>query len=197
MQRRGERTWTTRLVTGIALCAAVLAVTECRKSPTAPTKVAAADVTVSLTRTTVAAAEGVTFSFSSGGEVLSPALAGQAFTLTFTNTSSATPTTTVVSGGHQFVASTAFGSCDFTVQSSTIPGITAGTVITVDPCRVVAKTGGIEATGQATTVQILLKLGLGPPSAPAQAQVTIDPVTGTVTINGVNTGQTVTLTVNT
>jgi len=50
----------------------------------------------------------------------------------------------------------------------------------------------VQATGRATVVQILLQLGLVPSRA-NQANVAIDPTTGTVTVNNVNTGLTVTL----
>lgn len=56
-----------------------------------------------------------------------------------------------------------------------------GDTITVDPCQVDVETGGVAATGQATTVQILLQLGIIP-SEPNQTTVTTNPTTGQVTV---------------
>lgn len=192
MIKRDLGTWRRRLTVSAAACVGVLALTQCKSDSTAPGKVAAANVVAPISTSTVAAVSGQTFTFPGGGAALSPALAGQTISLTFSNTTAANPTTTVTSAAGSFTASTSFGSCIFTVSTSTIPGITVGQVITVNPCQLNVQTGGVQATGQATTVNILLQLGLTP-SAPQQSQVTINPTTGTVTVNGVNTG-TVTLT---
>lgn len=90
----------------------------------------------------------------------------------------------------------AFASCIFTVTSSNLPGVQVGNQITVNPCQYVVATGGVQATGQATTVQILLKLGIVP-SAANQASVAINPTPGIVTVNNVNTGISVKLQVTT
>jgi hypothetical protein len=71
-----------------------------------------------------------------------------------------------------------------------------GQQITVNTCQYIVSTGGVQATGNATTVQILLQLGLTP-SAVNQASVSIDPTTGVVTVNNVSTGVAVTLVVST
>ena len=194
---RTSRWSNSRFVAVAAACAALIVLAQCKESPTAPAKVATADVAVPLKTTFVPALEGQAFTFPNGGAALSPVLANQTFSLTFSNTSATTPTATVVvTGGGQFVASTTFGSCIFTITTSTIPGVTVGSQITVNPCQVNVRTGGVQATGQATTVQILLQLGITP-SAANQASVSIDPNTGIVTVNNVNTGQTVTLTIAT
>ncbi|HEV8585275.1 MAG TPA: hypothetical protein VGT02_09935 [Methylomirabilota bacterium] len=90
----------------------------------------------------------------------------------------------------------AFASCRFTIVSSNIAGLYVGQQITVNPCQYVVSTGTVQATGQATTVQILLQLGQVP-SAANQAAVAINPNTGVVTYSNVTTGQAVTLTVST
>lgn len=61
------------------------------------------------------------------------------------------------------------------------PGPQVGQRITVNPCSL--GPAGIRTVGQATTVQILLQLGMVP-SAANQAAVSINP-TGVVTVNNV------------
>jgi len=89
---------------------------------------------------------------------------------------------------------TTFGSCTFLVTVSTfpLPGPQVGDRFTVNPCQYNVETQDLEATGKATSVHILLKLGLTP-SAAQQAQVSIDSATGGVVVNKINTGQSVTL----
>jgi len=168
----------------------------------APT-VAANDSTVPANANTLKAVEGQTFTFASGA-ALAPALAGQTTALTFTNTASATPTATFsapsVTGTDgqpaRATGTTTFGSCIFTMTSTNIAGTSVGQQITVNPCSFNVKTKGLQATGQATTVQILLQLGITP-SAANQASVSINPDTGVVTVNNVSTGVSVTLVVAT
>ncbi len=170
------------------------------------TKVAASDTATSTPTAlaqTVKAVDGQSFAFSNGSRPDCSSLATQPITLTFTDTGAANPTATVTAptvtgtNGQQasFTGATTFGSCTFVVTASTFPagmGPQRGNTITVNPCQVNIKTGGVQATGQATVVQILLQLGLVPSRA-NQANVAIDPDTGTVTVNNVSTGLTVTL----
>lgn len=194
-----------RLALGVIVAGLAFGAVACNKTTAPQPKVAAGNAQIPMSTTTVRAVEGVTFTFANGGAALTPALANQTITLTMSNTSSATPTTTVVAPNlvgtngqpGRFTANTTFGSCIFTITSVTgIPGLTVGQNITVNVCQVIAQTGGVQATGNATTVQILLQLGLTP-SAANQASVSIDPATGVVTVNNVNTGVSVTLTVQT
>jgi hypothetical protein len=178
------------------------------------TKVAASDTAASTPTAlaqTVKALDSQPFAFSNGSAVSESggcqpdcsSLATQPMTLTFTNTAAPTPTATVTAptvtgtNGQQasFTGATTFGSCTFVVTASTFragTGPQVGNTITVNPCQVNIKTGGVQANGQATVVQILLHLGLVPSRA-NQAQVAIDPDTGMVTVNNVSTGLTVTL----
>lgn len=160
---------------------------------------AAADTDVALNPETAPAVQDTTFTFANGADL---GVAGQQVDLTFGATSGNTTDFTLdapnVLGTDGSPASatgtTTFGSCTFAVTTSTFPagtGPQVGETITVNPCQVNVATQGVEATGQATTVQILLVLGLTP-SAAQQAQVSIAD-DGTVTVNDVNTGQTVTL----
>ena len=106
--------------------------------------------------------------------------------------SSPTQTFSVSSAQGSYSGNMTYGSCIFNVTSSNLPGVTVGQSITVNPCQINVKTGGVVANGQATTVQILLQLGTVP-SAANQATVSIDPATGVVTLNNVSTGTAVTL----
>jgi hypothetical protein len=166
-----------------------------------PLKVAATDAVLTVNSTVVRALDNQPFTFSSG-EALSPALANQPVTLTFTNTAAATPTFTVTAPNVRgtdgnpagATGTTAFGSCSFSVASSTFQGGTGpqvGQTITVNPCRVDAATGGIQTT-VLTQVQIRVALGLTF-SQFRVADIVINPTTGEVTLNNVATGQTVTL----
>ena len=159
-------------------------------------QVAATNTTVPVNTTTVRALEGATFSLPAGAFTGAPALATQATTVRFTNTTAATPTATITATNGTATGNTTFGSCIFTVTSSTIPGVTVNQQITVNPCQYNVQTSGIVANGQATTVNILLQLGVVP-SAANQATVSIDQATGVVTVNNVNTGVNVTLQVST
>ncbi len=167
-------------------------------------KVAASDVTIPITSTVVRALENQPFTFSSG-EALSPALANQPVALTFTNTAVATPTFTVTAPNvrgtdgnpARATGTTGFGSCTFSVASSTFAagpppaGPQVGQTITVSLCRVNAATGGIQ-TGRLSPVEIRMELGLTS-SQFRLADIVINSATGEVTLNNVATGQTVTL----
>jgi len=165
-------------------------------TPTPAVAVAGNDVVAPVNTATVQSLEGQVFTFPSGG-ALTPALANQPVTLMFTNTASATPTATVTAPGIEgvgtpgqpasFTADTTFASCHFRITSSTFPrpGPQVGDKeLVVDPCMVDVQTGGVQATGQATVVHILLQLG-ATPSAANQATVSINPNTGVVTLNNV------------
>ena len=150
---------------------------------------------VPLNKDTVKAIDNQAFTLPAGAFSAAPALVNQQTTVRFTNTATA-PIGTITAANGTASGPASFGSCIFTIQSSNIPGITVGQVITVNLCQYNVLTQGLEARGQATVVNILLQLGLTP-SAAAQAQVSIDPVTGIVTVNNVNTGVSVVLVVAT
>ncbi len=151
------------------------------------------DLAVPVMTDTVASIANQTFTFDSG-ETLTPALANQPIAVTFNDTTSAAPIATVTAPNVRgtngqpasFSGRVEFGSCTFVVTSSTFPvgqGPQVGDRITVDPCRLNARTGGIVVSGTATSVQILLALG-ALPSRANQAIVVINPTTGQVTLNG-------------
>jgi len=192
-----------RLMTVVGVLAGALTVVGCSggdnssSSQAGTVLVAKNDVVIPVTTETVPAIENQTFTFPpvSSAESLTPALANQPIAVTFTDTTSATPTATITAPNitgtdgqpASFSGPTEFGSCTFVVTKSTFPpgqGPQVGDKITVDPCRVSARTGGITVNGNATVVQILLALG-ATPSRANLGTVVIDPATGHVTLNGV------------
>jgi len=182
---------------GLMLLAALAACGDDGSTAPPPTAVvASANTVVPVTAATVQALEAKPFALPAGAFASVPALATQAVTVTFTGTTTASPTGTIVAANGTAAGKATFGSCIFTITTSTIPGVTVGQQITVNPCQYNVSTGGVQATGQATTVNILLQVGLVP-SAAQQAQVSINPSTGVVTVNNVSTGQSVTLVIAT
>ena len=175
--------------------AAVAALVACGgdSSSSDPVKVAAADTTVSASAASIAGVSGQTFNFPSGVPALG--LSGaSSVKLTSASSTTTSPTFSLTSGTGTAAGNLGFGSCVFAITSSNIPGVTVGQTITVNPCQYNVATKNVQATGQATTVQVLLNLGITP-SAANQASVAIDPTTGVVTVNNVNTGVSVTLAV--
>jgi hypothetical protein len=158
------------------------------------TEIATHDAAIPIDSRTVQALEGQTFMLSSGATI-SPELADQPMSLTFTNTAEATPTATVTvpdvqgTDGNpaQFTSTVTFGSCTFTVTASNFPsrGPQRGDKFTINPCHYDVATHGIR-TNHGTLVNILVRLGLIP-SASQQAAVMIA-YDGEVTVNGVDTG---------
>ena len=142
-------------------------------------------VTVNATTGTAAsqALVGQPIVFSSGVPDLGTTAAT---TVTFTSSAaSATPAFSIASGGASATGDLTFGSCIFTVKSSTFPAgskLAVGAKITVSPCAVTLATGGVAATGAAAAVNTTLTLN-GVTSAPYPVTVAITP-TGTVQVNG-------------
>ena len=199
MQRRNMCSVVLRLMVVVGVLAGALTVLGCSGGDNSPSSnqagtvlVAKNDLAVPVTTETVPALENQKFTFDSG-EALTPALANQPIAVTFTDTTSATPTVTVTAPNiigtdgqpASFSAAVEFGSCTFKVKTSTFapPGPQVGKTIKVDPCKVNLMTGGITVQGNATKVQILLLLGFSP-SLANQVTVVIDPTTGKVTITG-------------
>lgn len=201
---QGRRT-VVRLMAMVGVLAGALTLLGCPGGDEEePLKVAATDAVLNVNSTVVRALENQPFSFASGA-ALSPALANQPMTLTFTNTATATPNFTVTAPNvrgtdgnpARATGTTAFGSCTFSVASSTFSpgpppaGPQVGQTITVNPCQVNAATGGIQ-TAVLTRLDIRVQLGVTT-SQFRVADIFINPTTGEVTLNNVATGQTVTL----
>lgn len=183
MSRITSRTPMTRYAAAAAGLALVFTA-ACDSETTAPVIVATSNVVAPVSSGTVAAVTGKTFSFPSGA-ALSPALANQPVSLTFSQTGTATtaaiqtPTATVP-------ATVTFGSCIFTI-TATVGGFTQGQVITVPNCSITLNTNGTP-TGTTTGVSTTMTLGTTT-STPVTVTVTVAP-NGTVTVTAPN-GQTV------
>lgn len=163
--------------------AAVVVLTECKKSTAAPPPVASTNVTIPVTKAIVPALEGTTMTFANAGAALDPSLANQTFSVTFTNTSAATPTATFTIPGinGSFTADVTFGSCIFTLKtvSNLNPNLKPGTVLTVSPCTLTVNTNGVVADGQNKTTTIQGTFGSFV-AGPNTGTVSIDP-SGAVT----------------
>ena len=97
----------------------------------------------------------------------------------------AAPTFSIASGGATATGDMTFGSCIFTVKSSTFAAgskLATGAKITVSPCAVTLATTGVPATGVAASVSVTLKLNTVT-STPYTEMIVISP-SGTVTVNG-------------
>jgi hypothetical protein len=151
--------------------------------------VAAADTTVGVTATVTAAVASTPFSFPSG---VSDFGTTAATTVTFNDTT-ATPAFSISSGGNTATGTTTFGSCHFTIVSSSFLAphrLAAGNTIIVNPCNININTKGQVANGadQSRSAALLLGAGLSSGtsvtvSVNANGQVTINrTAVGTVTL---------------
>lgn len=202
MQHWGFSTVVLRLMAIVGVLAGMLTMAGCPGGEQA--RVAASNAIVPLSATTDDVLNGQTLTFTSG-TVLG---AAAPVTLTFTNTTAATPNFTLISGAGA-TARTATGTvafstnaagqavCTFTVQTSNfgnplaVPGPLAGAVITVTPCNINLATLGVPC-GQSVAVNVTVTLGTSTSSS-FSATVIIDCTTGIITLNGVNTGVSVVL----
>lgn len=153
---------TTRLVRRLAsagLCGlAVLSLTQCRKSPTGPMLIGASDLTAPATAAVVQAFDGVTFTFQGVAQMLDATLAGQDFSIAFTNTSAASPTATFTLQSGSVVASATLGSsCSFRITSSTIGALPVGQTLTFTVCSYLVKSAGMPV-GVETSVPVAFQL---------------------------------------
>ncbi len=151
--------------------------------------VAAADTTVGVSSTVTGAVVNTAFSFPSGVTSFGTT---SATTVAFNDTS-ATPAFTISSGGNTATGTTTFGSCIFTITSSTFVApspLAAGNTITVNPCNININTKGQVANGVGQLRSVVLVLGAAASSG-TPITVSVTP-SGQVTLNGAGVG-TVTL----
>jgi hypothetical protein len=181
-----------RYLLGAMTCALVLA--ACGKDPVEPVRIATQNTSVPITPVVANAISGRTFTFPGAAAVLAPAATGQNLTLTFGGTSAsvtATATITNASGvtTGSFTARVTFGSCIFTITSTTgTKGLTVGQQITVNPCSLRLETAGQQADGQPQQTNATVTLGTTQStSTPVQVAVTPD---GQVVVNGQPVGRT-------
>ncbi|TFZ04218.1 hypothetical protein [Ramlibacter rhizophilus] len=120
-------------------------------------QVASSDVKVNADSSTTEAFANETFAFDSGVAALGTS--GVATSLTFTSGSSFA----VSAGGNTASGGTTYGSCIFTVQSTTFgaghPLGTVGQSVRIDPCQIDIKARGVAATGVPASVNAQLVLG--------------------------------------
>lgn len=105
-------------------------------------------------------------------------------TLTIASSTSG-PTFSVAAAGGQASGRLGFGSCVFTVTTSTFVAphpLAPGSVSTISPCSISVATAGLPATGAAGSAEVQMVLGTAA-STPVSVPVAVSP-TGTVTVNG-------------
>jgi hypothetical protein len=158
-----------RAAQGAMVIALSLTALECKKSPTAPAKVAAANVTVNTTAATIQALNGQTLTFQNGASAFSPTLTGNV-TMAIAATSTSSTAALTFSTGTQNTTLT-FGSCIFTPTAPNLAGFPAGGA-TVNPCTITAATAGKPADGSQNSLAVTVSLG-GIPSVPVNIPVTI------------------------
>lgn len=155
-------------------------------SPEPPVSVATSDAVSAVKATTVTAVVNNAFTFSSGVSAFGTS---SSTSVTFTSASAFS----IASGGNTATGTTTYGSCIFTVATSTFPAsspLAAGKVVTVEPCQITSKVSGQQPSATATSTPTLLVLGTAN-SATVSLPTIIEP-SGNVIINGTSVG-TVTL----
>ncbi|MDD5332694.1 MAG: hypothetical protein PHS32_03025 [Rhodoferax sp.] len=140
--------------------------------------VVANDVTAPVTSATVAAlsTNATPMAFPTGV----PEFGTTAPTTLVLSGTSATPDFSIASGGNTATGVTTFGSCHFTIRTSSFPAgspLAVGQVIVIDPCNLVVNTSGAPASGSASTRSVTLRLG--------NIASTGSPVPVTINSNGV------------
>ena len=121
--------------------------------------IATSNVTANVTAATSAAVVNQPFTFAAG----LPAEFGTttATDVAFTSTDAA-PTFSISSNGATATGTTAFGSCIFTVLSSTFPvgsKLAVGQTVRVEPCQLKIATAGATAGGSASNREVKFALG--------------------------------------
>ena len=147
--------------------------------------VAAADTTVRVSPTVTGAVVNTPFAFPSGVTSFGTT---SATTVAFNDTS-ATPAFTISSGGNTATGTTTFGSCIFTITSSTFVApspLAGGNTITVNPCNITINTKGQLANGVGQSRSVALVLG-ATASSGTSITVSVTP-SGQVTLNGAIVG---------
>lgn len=148
-------------------------------------EVAAEDLSVGVTASTVAALSAENFVFDNGVPGLGTT---DATTVTFTG-ATATPAFSIRSGGKTATGVTTFGSCIFTVTASTFAPshpLGEGKVVEIDPCTLTVRTGGVVANGTTTDTGAVLILGTAESEEESVAvSIAFD---GKVTVNNTQAG---------
>lgn len=173
---------------GLTLLAAAAMLVACGGGGDEPqSQVASSNVTAAVTASTVAGVAAEPFVFSSG---VSDFGTTSATTVTLNSASSFS----VSSSEGSASGNLGFGSCIFTVTTSTFPSTSPlglGKTVTINPCSITVNTAGLRAEENAIARAVRFVLGVNT-SQPKDLQVDIS-TDGTVTVKGVAVG-TVTLT---
>lgn len=183
MMRMNKLTLAALAITGGLLLSA------CSEGSSAPAaSVASADTSASIDKTTgttvVSSVSSKPFTFSSGVADFGTTSA-TTLTLASASTSGGTPSFNLDSSEGKASGDLSFGSCHFTIKTSTFPvghPMSVGKTIVVDPCTLTVSTAGTVATGAVTTSTAALLLG-GTKSTPTSVTVAIS-TDGTVAVNG-------------
>ena len=145
--------------------------------------VAASNVTAKVTPTTVGAVTNQSFAFNSGVAQFGTTSA----TTLAVGSTNGNPTFNVSSSQGTASGNLGFGSCIFTITSSTFPSTSAlavGKVIEIDPCSITVDTAGLSVQAGATAVPVTFTLGT---AVSAAQNFTVDILdNGTVVVNGDN-----------
>lgn len=148
-------------------------------------RVATEDLSVVVTKDTVAALSSEEFVFTDGVPDFGTTAAT---TVAFTGTST-TPEFSIESGGRKASGVTTFGSCIFNITTSDFADdhpLGKDKVIEIDPCALTVKTGGVAVTGATSNTGAVLVLGS------TQSETTVVAVSiafdGRVTVNNTQAG---------
>lgn len=138
-------------------------------------------LTQSIDQGNVGAAVGLEFDFADLSAVHS-SLSGPT-TVSFPSSS----TLEFSNGGNTASGNVTFGSCIVSITSSTIPGLSSGTQITIDPCTVTVTTTSQIEIGSSGSGSVSINFG----NANSSSQTTTVTITndGTVTVNGEEVGE--------
>jgi len=141
-----------------ALSAVVLAMTlaSCGGGAGDPRQVITSDLKVAASSSTTGALAGKAFGFTGG--VTGLGTAGTDTTVTFTSGTSFG----ISAGGSTASGTTSYGSCIFTVQTTTFtsgPLSVVGVFIVINPCDILLDTGGQTASNSPTPTPAVLILG--------------------------------------
>ncbi len=144
-----------RTAMGAVIVALSLSAVQCKKSSTAPTKVASSNLTVKATSSTIAALNGQSLTFVNGAPAFGATLTGNV-TMAIAATN-ATPTAALTFSNGTQNTNLTFGSCIFTPVAPFLTGF--GGTVTIDPCTITVPTAGQQANGG--TVNVVLTITLG------------------------------------
>ena len=155
------------------------------------TTTSTSNTTAAVTASTAAAVVNQPFTFESGVPDFGTTAPT---TLQFTS-ATATPAFAISSGGFSASGATTFGSCIFTITSSTFPAgskLAVGQSVRVNPCSLNAATSGGNANGSASDREV--KFVLGTLNSNGKNLPVVINANGSVVINGITIG-TVTISV--